>query len=154
MFHVHCGPPGVLGPVVMNVATLAGDDEPAAHASLVGIRFGREVDGEAKVCSLPRPLKDKRRIFGGRPQLLAEPRVGDFMKKLLIGISLVFAFVASGIAYGHSTGNERRTVRQCRKLGTKGQRKACRACVSRKRPHHYHPKAAAGARCRPNTGKR
>lgn len=87
------------------------------------------------------------------PQLVPARRYEDGMKNLLLALPLVFAFVASGLAYAHVTGNERRTVRQCNGLGAKNKRKACRACVTRKRPHHYHPKAAAGLRCNPNSGR-
>jgi hypothetical protein len=56
----------------------------------------------------------------------------------------------------HSNGHESRTPAQCERLpGTEreGERAQCLACVSRPKPHHYHPDYPAGQRCRPDDGK-
>jgi len=77
------------------------------------------------------------------------------MKKLILITFTVVALMGMLMSsiMAHKTGNERRTVAQCKALAKKGKRKACIACVKRPKPHHFHPKYAAGKRCRPNDGK-
>ena len=74
--------------------------------------------------------------------------------------SLLVAFAVAtgmaGFAFAHSNGHESRTPAQCERLpGTQkeGERGQCLACVSRPKPHHYHPDYPAGDRCRPDNGK-
>lgn len=64
--------------------------------------------------------------------------------------------VAAPFAWGHDTGHESRTPAQCERLpGTNvaGERAQCLRCVTRPRPHHYHPDYPGGERCRPDDGK-
>jgi len=78
--------------------------------------------------------------------------------------SIIFALVSTlalagglaGIALAHSNGHESRTAAECERLpGTEkvGERAQCLHCVSRPKPHHYHPDYPAGERCRPDNGK-
>jgi hypothetical protein len=56
----------------------------------------------------------------------------------------------------HSNGHESRTPAQCERLpGTarEGERAHCLECVSRPKPHHFHPDYPPGQRCRPDDGK-
>lgn len=52
------------------------------------------------------------------------------------------------VASAHKTGTELRTAEECKKLQPPA-RGHCQECVSRARPHHYHPDAPAGLACRP-----
>jgi|GEM_PF-6659724 len=55
-------------------------------------------------------------------------------------------------AEAHPTGTELRNAQQCSAL--QGPlRGHCLECVARPRPHHFHPEAAAGQRCRPDNGQ-
>lgn len=78
------------------------------------------------------------------------------MRRLIAAISIVIVGIAliavPLVATAHRTGNERRTVAACQALTIPAKRRACLACVRRPRPHHYHPNAPVGARCRPNNG--
>lgn len=56
------------------------------------------------------------------------------------------------VALSHRTGRESLTPAQCERLPTP-ERNACRSCVTRPLPHHYHPDYPAGNRCRPDNGK-
>lgn len=53
----------------------------------------------------------------------------------------------------HDTPNTRRSPADCASLPP-GERAACVACVTRPRPHHFHPLEAAGTRCDPSDGVR
>ena len=81
------------------------------------------------------------------------------MKRTMIfaGVStLALAGGLTGVALGHSTGHESRTVAECERLpGTEqvGERAHCIRCVTRPRPHHFHPDYPPGERCRPDNGK-
>ena len=82
----------------------------------------------------------------------------DIMKKLIQGFFWALA-VAAWVAFlvpavtAHPTGNERRTAAECKALKKPAKRAACLNCVTRPKPHHYHPFAAVGKRCRPSNGK-
>jgi hypothetical protein len=72
----------------------------------------------------------------------------------LSAVMLVGALFGSAAA--HSNGHESRTPAQCERLpGTQaeGERAQCLRCVTRPKPHHYHPDYPAGERCRPDDGK-
>lgn len=65
-------------------------------------------------------------------------------------------FIRQSQTMAHSNGHESRTPAQCERLpGTEreGERAQCLRCVSRPRPHHYHPDYPAGQRCRPDDGR-
>jgi len=70
------------------------------------------------------------------------------MRTMLFAITLL----ATPLALAHSTGDEARTPEQCAKFAPP-MRGHCLECVGRPRPHHFHPGAPAGARCRPNDGR-
>lgn len=81
-----------------------------------------------------------------------QTRIILFSSALALAIFTGFA----GMARAHSNGHESRTAAQCERLpGTAaaGERAQCLRCVSRPRPHHYHPDYPAGERCRPDNGK-
>ena len=80
------------------------------------------------------------------------------MKALLVTFAVIclstgMAVVHFSGAEAHPTGNERRTVAACMTLKKKPKRRACKRCVRRKRPHHFHPRAKARHRCRINNGR-
>lgn len=75
-------------------------------------------------------------------------------RALLISVIAVSATVFGGAAFAHRTGNERRNVAECQTLRDPARRAACVQCVSRRRPHHYHPLQTEGWRCDPNDGTR
>jgi hypothetical protein len=59
-------------------------------------------------------------------------------------------------AQAHSTGYELRRIEQCRTLpgnDQAGERANCIRCVTRPRPHHFHPDYPPGERCRPDNGR-
>jgi hypothetical protein len=74
----------------------------------------------------------------------------------ILGAGLVAALLAAApvaqVALAHSTGHESRTPADCEKLPTP-ERQQCLRCVTRPKPHHYHPDYPAGDRCRPDDGK-
>lgn len=78
-----------------------------------------------------------------------------------LGTAFAAALLAGFVAgqsrgFAHSNGHESRTPAQCERLpGTEreGERAQCLRCVSRPKPHHYHPDYPAGQRCRPDDGK-
>ena len=75
---------------------------------------------------------------------------------MMFGAALSAVLAAHSIVLAHSNGHESRTVAECERLpGTAqaGERAQCLRCVSRPKPHHYHPDYAAGNRCRPDDGK-
>lgn len=75
------------------------------------------------------------------------------MKRIIV--ALTFSLLG-GVAIAHHTGHESRTVADCEKLpGTQkeGMRSACLACVTRPKPHHFHPDDVKGERCNPNDGE-
>jgi hypothetical protein len=60
------------------------------------------------------------------------------------------------VAFAHSTGYELRRIEQCRSLpgsDERGERANCIRCVTRPRPHHFHPDYPPGDRCRPDDGR-
>lgn len=75
--------------------------------------------------------------------------------------ALVVAMFSGALAgqsrsFAHSNGHESRTPAQCERLpGTEreGERAQCLRCVSRPKPHHYHPDYPQGERCRPDDGR-
>jgi len=70
--------------------------------------------------------------------------------------ALIMVSGIAGFAFAHSNGHESRTPAQCERLpGTEkeGERAQCLKCVTRPKPHHYHPDYPAGERCRPDNGK-
>jgi hypothetical protein len=79
-------------------------------------------------------------------------------RTILLSLALALAIFAgfAGLALAHSNGHESRTAAQCERLpGTanEGERAQCLKCVSRPKPHHYHPDYPSGERCRPDNGK-
>jgi hypothetical protein len=75
---------------------------------------------------------------------------------LYLGLGLVLGAGFAGLAVAHPTGQEIRTVADCARLpGTDqaGERSHCIRCVTRPRPHHFHPEYPPGERCRPDNGK-
>ncbi len=78
------------------------------------------------------------------------------MRKIVAFLLVVLAAAAliaiPLVATAHRTGNERRNLPQCRTLRNPAKQRACIACVTRPRPHHFHPNAAPGLRCRLNNG--
>jgi len=63
---------------------------------------------------------------------------------------------AAVVTFSHNTGHESRTPAQCELLpgtATGGERGQCLRCVTRPKPHHYHPDYPAGNRCRPDNGQ-
>jgi hypothetical protein len=78
------------------------------------------------------------------------------MRTLILGLTLGAVALVGSRAAAHSNGHESRTPAQCERLpGTQeaGERAQCLRCVTRPRPHHYHPDYPAGERCRPDNGK-
>lgn len=78
------------------------------------------------------------------------------LKSLAFVIAVGAVMGAPTLVVAHSNGHESRTVAECERLpGTadKGERAQCLRCVSRPRPHHYHPDYPGGNRCRPDDGK-
>ena len=75
--------------------------------------------------------------------------------RLLLGalalVALLFTLVP--LSGAHPTPGDIRTKAGCNTIVKPGKRKACKACVTKPAPHHFHRKAAAGNRCRPNNGK-
>lgn len=65
---------------------------------------------------------------------------------------LIIIAALGGIALGHATGHESRTVANCQRLPSP-ERQACLTCVTRPLKHHYHPDYPPGSRCRPDNGK-
>jgi hypothetical protein len=81
---------------------------------------------------------------------------GEMMRTLTLGLALVAATLVGSLAAAHSNGHESRTPAQCERLpGTQaeGERAQCLRCVTRPKPHHYHPDYPAGERCRPDNGR-
>jgi hypothetical protein len=77
-------------------------------------------------------------------------------RNLTLGLMLFASALVGSFALAHSNGHESRTPAQCERLpGTEamGERAQCLRCVSRPKPHHYHPDYPAGERCRPDNGK-
>lgn len=74
------------------------------------------------------------------------------MKKFVSAPLLALLLLGTGTAFAHHTGNERRTPAECRALRDPERQRACLACISRPRPHHYHPLQTEGWRCDPNDG--
>lgn len=75
---------------------------------------------------------------------------------LVLAVALAGVFGVPAASFAHSNGHESRTAAECERLpgtGQKGERAQCLRCVSRPRPHHYHPDYPAGNRCRPDDGK-
>jgi hypothetical protein len=80
--------------------------------------------------------------------MMKRTRVTALLALLLIGLA--------SRAAAHPTGHESRTVAECEKLpgtATAGERGQCLRCVSRPRPHHFHPDMVKGDRCHPNDGR-
>jgi hypothetical protein len=78
------------------------------------------------------------------------------IRVLFMAIGLALVGGVAGFALAHSTGQEIRTVAACQRLpGTEqaGERANCIRCVTRPRPHHFHPEFPPGERCRPDNGK-
>lgn len=79
------------------------------------------------------------------------------MKKLLMIAAVPLLFVSTApTVWAHHTGHESRTPAQCQLLPgtqTTGERGNCLRCVSRPKPHHFHPDYPPGNRCRPDNGK-
>jgi len=67
----------------------------------------------------------------------------------LLSVGLLFA---ASPASAHPTGTELRTAQQCSALQPP-MRGHCLECVARPRPHHFHPDAQAGQRCRPDNAQ-
>ena len=86
------------------------------------------------------------------PRLTPSVRLGIAFAAVVVG-----GFVAGqSRGFAHSNGHESRTPAQCERLpGTEreGERAQCLRCVSRPKPHHYHPDYPAGQRCRPDDGR-
>ena len=85
-------------------------------------------------------------------------RSSTIAKVLLMGAltSGLTALAVQSRAVAHSNGHESRTPAQCERLPgseNEGERAQCLRCVSRPKPHHYHPDYPAGERCRPDNGK-
>ncbi len=76
------------------------------------------------------------------------------MKGIVAGALLGMTTLTSGVVLAHRTGNERRTIPQCMTLTDAARQVACVRCVSRARPHHYHPLQSEGWRCDRNDGTR
>jgi hypothetical protein len=75
---------------------------------------------------------------------------------IVMGAGGLLLALSAPFALAHSNGHESRTPAQCERLpGTQmeGERGACLKCVTRPKPHHYHPDYPAGERCRPDDGK-
>jgi len=80
------------------------------------------------------------------------------IRTILLSLALALAIFAgfAGVALAHSNGHESRTPAQCERLPgseSQGDRAHCLRCVTRPRPHHYHPDFPAGERCRPDNGQ-
>ncbi len=76
------------------------------------------------------------------------------LRSLIVALG-VFAFliVAVPAASAHQTPGDIRAPAGCNTLVKPAKREACKKCVTRPKPHHFHPKRAAGNRCAPNNGK-
>jgi hypothetical protein len=78
------------------------------------------------------------------------------MRRVLTLVAAAVMFVAlawsAPPAFAHPTGKEVRRPAACKRLPPR-MRAACRACVKRARPHHFHPGYPVGRRCRPNNGR-
>jgi hypothetical protein len=76
-------------------------------------------------------------------------------RRLVLLAGAITAVALLGVAqpaWSHDTGNEARTRHQCSELPHR-LREACKACVKKKRPHHFHPENPPHRRCRPDTGR-
>jgi hypothetical protein len=71
---------------------------------------------------------------------------------LLSSSALALHFWGAPAVFGHNTGREARTVKQCERLPTP-EREACIKCITRPAKYHYHPDYPAGNRCRIDNGK-
>ena len=60
-------------------------------------------------------------------------------RRFAVLIVLVFALTLVPGAFAHQTKNTRRTPAQCQALKNPHKVKACIQCVSRPKPHHFHP---------------
>lgn len=70
------------------------------------------------------------------------------LRHLALALGCMLLTASSSVAVAHSTANARRTPAQCRAGGLSPRQLAyCVACVSRARPHHYHPLQRSGNRC-------
>ena len=74
------------------------------------------------------------------------------MSKVGQWVCLLTLSFSGGVALAHATGTELKTAKDCEKLASP-EKGHCVECVSRARPHHYHPELAAGARCQPAAAK-
>jgi hypothetical protein len=72
--------------------------------------------------------------------------------RYLIAVAATLVLGGTSVAIAHNTGHESRTAKECERLPTP-ERGHCVECVSRARPHHFHPDYPAGNRCRPDDGK-
>jgi hypothetical protein len=75
---------------------------------------------------------------------------------VLSAAALSAVLIGSSFVWAHSNGHESRTPAECERLpgsAKEGERAQCLRCVSRPKPHHYHPDYPAGNRCRPDDGK-
>jgi len=76
-------------------------------------------------------------------------------RRLLLLVGAIAAWSLLGVAlpaWAHDTGTEARTRTQCKEMPPP-LRDACRRCVKKKRPHHFHPDNPPHRRCRPDTGR-
>jgi hypothetical protein len=83
------------------------------------------------------------------------PRAVRRWSFVALGLATLWA-ASTPLVAAHSNGHESRTVEQCERLPgtqTAGERAQCLRCVSRPRPHHYHPDYPPGGRCRPDNGQ-
>ena len=76
------------------------------------------------------------------------------IRTLLVTAALIaLALSVGSVASAHKKPGDIRAKIGCNTILKPAKRKACKACVTKAAPHHFHPAAAAGNRCRPNNGK-
>ena len=67
-------------------------------------------------------------------------------KVLLTTLSVFLTLGLVGVAQAHKKDNDRRTHKACKTVEKGKKKAACHVCVTRKKKHHFHPKAPQGLR--------
>lgn len=73
------------------------------------------------------------------------------MRRTLAVLVILASSQWTPVAFGHKTGAEAKSADDCKKLQppTRGH---CLECVSRARPHHFHPDLPQGQQCKADEG--
>ena len=73
---------------------------------------------------------------------------GMHSSAIAVGVMVLLSGLAVSVR-AHKTGAELKTEADCKKLNPP-ERGHCLECVSRPRPHHFHPGQPAGTGCSPD----